>query len=111
MLRYYESEGVLTPARTSAGYREFDAVAVETLKRIQMLTSAGLKLETIRQLLPCVRSTEPTFEPCSEMRAILRQQIELLDSRMATLSNSRQILSRFLFDAANDPGKSQKVRQ
>lgn len=102
MLRYYESEGLLAPARTDSGYREYDAVAVETLKRIRMLTSAGLKLDTISLLLPCVRSAEPTFEPCSELRAILRQQVELLDARMTTLADSRLILSRFLSATAGE---------
>lgn len=98
MLRYYEAEGLLTPSRTSGGYRTYDDAAEETLTRIRLLSSAGLTLESIRRLLPCVRSDQPTFTPCAELRAILHRQVELIDTRMDTLNRSRRILAGFLDD-------------
>lgn len=102
MLRYYEGEGLLEPSRTAAGYRDYDAAAEETVKRIRMLVEAGLTLKTIRQLLPCVRSNK-TFVPCDELRGLLNTQVELLTTRIDALDQSRRILSGFLGGLANNP--------
>lgn len=95
MLRYYEDEGLLEPSRTAAGYRDYDAAVEETVKRIRMLVEAGLTLKTIRQLLPCVRSNK-TFVPCEQLRGLLHREVQLLDTRINALDQSRRILSGFL---------------
>jgi DNA-binding transcriptional MerR regulator len=97
MLRYYEDEGLLEPSRSASGYRDYDAAAEETVRRVRMLVDAGLTLKTIRQLLPCVRSNK-TFVPCDELRALLNTQVELLTTRIDALDQSRRILSGFLGD-------------
>ena len=63
MLRYYEGEGLLAPKRTDSGYRDFGPVEEETVRRIKVLGSAGMTLETIKQLLPCVKNNDPAFTP------------------------------------------------
>ena len=96
MLRYYEGEGLLTPRRTDSGYRDYGAAEEETVRRIKLLGAAGMTLETIQQLLPCVRNNDPAFRPCNELRRILSEQVGLIDERIATLSRSRTILAGFL---------------
>jgi DNA-binding transcriptional MerR regulator len=96
MLRYYEGEGLLAPQRTESGYRDYGPAEEETVRRIKMLGAAGMTLETIQQLLPCVRNNDPAFTPCNELRRILSEQVGLLDQRIATLSQSRTILAGFL---------------
>jgi len=96
MLRYYEGEGLLAPVRTDSGYRDYGAAEEETVRRIKLLGSAGMTLETIRQLLPCVQNTRPDFRPCDNLRSILAQQVGLLDQRIQALSQSRTILASFL---------------
>lgn len=96
MLRYYEAEGLLAPMRTAAGYRDYGPADEETVRRIKMLGAAGMKLETIQRLLPCVRNNDPAFTPCNELRGILAQQVGLIDERIETLSQSRNILAGFL---------------
>jgi DNA-binding transcriptional MerR regulator len=105
MLRYYETEGLLAPARTGNGYRSYDEAAEVTLARIRLLSSAGLMLDSIRQLLPCVRSGHPAFTPCAELRATLRRQVELIDARMESLNCSRGILAGFLDDLKVAPDR------
>ena len=80
MLRYYEAEGLLVPARTGSGYRDYGPTEEKTVRRIRTLGSAGMTLDTIRQLLPCVRSDHPAFVPCSDLRRILTEQVDLLVS-------------------------------
>jgi DNA-binding transcriptional MerR regulator len=96
MLRYYEGEGLLAPPRTEAGYRDYGAAEQETVLRIKMLGAAGMTLETIQQLLPCVTNNNPDFRPCNELRRILSDQVGLIDQRIETLSQSRTILAGFL---------------
>jgi DNA-binding transcriptional MerR regulator len=96
MLRYYEGEGLLAPQRTYSGYRDYGPAEEQTVRRIKMLGSAGMTLETIQRLLPCVTNDDPAFKPCNELRRILAQQVGLIDERIETLTQSRTILARFL---------------
>ncbi|WP_315796953.1 MerR family transcriptional regulator [Bradyrhizobium sp. SZCCHNRI3043] len=96
MLRYYEDQGLLAPRRTGAGYRDYGPAEEETVRRIKLLGAAGMTLETIQQLLPCVKSDQPAFTPCDNLRRILAEQVGLIDQRIETLSQSRTILAGFL---------------
>jgi DNA-binding transcriptional MerR regulator len=103
MLRYYEAEGLLKPQRTASGYRDYDAAEVRTVHRIKLLASAGMILATIRQFLPCIRGEGPVFEPCDELRSSLHEQIRRADDSIAKLSESREVLQRFLSDIEAAP--------
>ncbi|PWC18869.1 MerR family transcriptional regulator [Brenneria corticis] len=104
MLRYYEQEGLLQPVRTDAGYRDYGNAEVQVAQRIRMLSAAGLKIETIRILLPCILDNQPRFEPCKEVRAALRQEVEKLDEKLRDLGESRQIVASFLNGVETDSG-------
>ena len=41
-LRYYESQGLITPVRQANGYREYSPLAVETVETIQLYLNLGL---------------------------------------------------------------------
>ena len=101
MLRYYEAEGLLAPARTGRGYRDYGPTEEETVRRIRSLGSAGMTLDIIRQLLPCVRTNHPAFVPCGELRRILTEQVDLLDRRIGSLVQSRRTLAGFLAAAGD----------
>lgn len=96
MLRYYEEEGLLTPARRASGYRDYGEAEERIAKRIRLLSEAGLKLETIRFLLPCVLSDRPDFEPCPEVLATLRREVTGLEEKIDCLQSSRAILTGYL---------------
>ena len=50
-IRFYESEGLLSPRRNSEnGYRDYGEAEVETLRRIKLLRKLGVPLEEIRQM-------------------------------------------------------------
>ena len=61
-----------------------------------MLGAAGMTLETIQRLLPCVTNDDPAFKPCNDLRRILAEQVGLIGERIETLSRSRTILAGFL---------------
>jgi len=96
MLRYYEGEGLLEPQRTSSGYRDYGPADEEAVRRIKVLGTTGMTLETIKQLLPCVRNNRPDFRPCDNLRRVLAQQVGLIDQRIEALTRSRTILAGFI---------------
>ncbi len=96
MLRYYEREGLLRPARRPSGYRIYGDADLASVRRIRALNAAGLKLGSIRRILPCARGDSLEFAPCREFRASLRRQIVELDGRIAALSESRRLLAGYL---------------
>ncbi|ASP40644.1 MerR family transcriptional regulator [Bacterioplanes sanyensis] len=96
MLRYYEEQGLLQPKRTVAGYRDYRDSEVATVTRIKLLSDAGMPLSTIQVFLPCIRSDGPVFEPCDELRKLLKQQIHQTDDTLQKLQNNRQVLANFL---------------
>ena len=50
-IRFYEKEGLLTPARNSQnGYREYGETEVATLKEIKLLRKLGVPLDEIRRM-------------------------------------------------------------
>ncbi|ALU45238.1 MerR family transcriptional regulator [Pseudoalteromonas rubra] len=96
MLRYYEEQGLLHPSRSPSGYRHYTPSDIQTLTRIQLLSAAGMTLNTILQFLPCIRGDRPIFEPCDELRNLLHSEIKAVDEKAARLAESKAILSRFL---------------
>lgn len=50
-IRFYESEGLLTPRRNAEnGYRDYGDAEVEVLKRIKLMRKLGVPLAEIRQM-------------------------------------------------------------
>lgn len=49
-IRFYESEGLLAPARSANGYRDYSDHNLEVLKRIKLLRSLRIPLEEIKAL-------------------------------------------------------------
>lgn len=49
-IRFYEEKGLLTPQRQPNGYRDYSAADVETLRRVRLLRSLDISIDTIRAL-------------------------------------------------------------
>ncbi len=50
-IRFYESEGLLTPRRNSEnGYRDYGEAEVDALRRIKLMRKLGVPLEEIRKM-------------------------------------------------------------
>lgn len=49
-IRYYESEGLITPKRAENGYREYSQADAEVLLRVKLLRALGLRIDTIKSL-------------------------------------------------------------
>jgi len=105
MLRYYEEEGLLEPSRKDSGYRDYGSTEEKLARRIRTLSDAGLKLDTIRTLLPCVLNDRPELELCDEVRATLTHEIDAIEGRIACLESSRDILAGYLRQDMKRPAR------
>jgi DNA-binding transcriptional MerR regulator len=107
-LRYYETQGLLEPARAASGYREYADDAVLTVTQIRKLLEAGLSTQEIRVLLPCATGAAPDLEPCPELLETLRARLHGLDGHIDALVRSRDVLRDYL--AATERRAVQQVR-
>ncbi len=76
-LRHYEETGLLAPARTAGGYREYDEQDVARAAQVRTMTAAGVGTDLIRRYLDCV--SEVAVELCPDLRA----ELVALDARLA----------------------------
>lgn len=78
-LRYYEEQGLLESKRTRSGHRRFDPDAVERVRLIQRLFSAGLSSREVEPVLPCMvdesARTSLLVDVLRDYRERLAQQI------------------------------------
>ncbi|MGI5127503.1 MerR family transcriptional regulator [Pseudonocardia sp. CA-107938] len=92
-LRFYEERGVLQPRRTANGYREFDPAAVQTVGHVQLLLSAGLRLELIGQILACLDGPELLLADCRDRLLVERRRMA---AQQASLAAAQEILDGLL---------------
>lgn len=76
-IRYYESEGLLTPARAGNGYRDYSEADLAVLEKIKLLRRLGVPMEELK-----------------ELRRGSRSLPEALDRRLAELDGERGTLER-----------------
>ena len=80
-IRFYESQGLLTPERADNGYREYHQDNIEVLKKIKLLRKIGISVEDIKSVL----NDNVTLENCLEkyldvlekQKSIINQKCEL----------------------------------
>ena len=46
-IRYYEAEGLLAPARSGNGYRDYSEEDLRTLEKIKLLRRLGVTIEAV----------------------------------------------------------------
>lgn len=92
-LRYYEEQGLLSPARLPNGYRDYDERCAVTVRRIRILLSAGLGTAAVAEILPCVvDDTVVLSGTCPELREGLAAERRRIDAAIADLTAARDIL-------------------
>lgn len=97
-LRYYEEQGLLASERTHSGQRVYPEAAVERVRLIQQLFTAGLPSRTIVKLMPCIEAGEAAPEVFELMAA----ERERITTAMADLAAARDALDHMIH-IANHP--------
>ena len=93
-LRYYEEQGLLHPERTAAGQRTYGDDAVERVRLLQRLYSAGLTSTKIAELLPCVDT--PSEAATAASVAVMQREHERLSTQIEDLMTARDQLGEIL---------------
>ncbi|WP_426235936.1 MerR family transcriptional regulator [Pseudomonas sp. TWP3-2] len=96
MLRYYEEQGLIRPMRLASGYRDYCQNDISVLKNIKALQEAGLTLNVIRVLMPCIISQPVRFDPCPLIVATLKDQRFKLQRTIEDQSRALSILEQYL---------------
>ncbi|MFC0865905.1 MerR family transcriptional regulator [Sphaerimonospora cavernae] len=95
LLRYYEEQGLISPERTTGGYRVYRDADVNTVHRIRSLLAAGLSTATIALVLPCVRQDGARLVPlCDDSLARLRHEHDRITAAIEELQTSRALLEQ-----------------
>lgn len=94
LLRYYEEQELLAPARNASGYRDYSGQDVEIARRIRQLLDAGLSTATIRTVLPCLTERAGTLAPiCEGSIEDLKREQARIDASIDALTRSRDAIS------------------
>jgi DNA-binding transcriptional MerR regulator len=103
MLRYYESQGLIAPVRTTNGYRSYGEDDVQRAAQVRGLIQAGLTTRMAAIVLDIEEQCE-RGEPAECSRALAQQladQLDVLDQRLTCLTRSRDAVARFLEQTRN----------
>ncbi len=85
---YYESIGLLRPARRSQGnYRVYGEADLRRLSQICLYRSAGLTLEDIRAVLD---------QPASDSTAVLKRRLDALSGEIERLREHQRAIGRLI---------------
>jgi DNA-binding transcriptional MerR regulator len=101
-IRFWEDQHLLpSPARTPAGYRDYDPAVLERLAFIRQAQAAGLSLEAIRQVLDIRDGGQP---PCVHITGLITRRLAEVEARLAELTSTRDQLAGLAARAAGqDP--------
>ncbi|NIJ36013.1 MerR family mercuric resistance operon transcriptional regulator [Sphingopyxis panaciterrae] len=105
-IRYYQRRGLLeTPARSGGdrwggGIRRYGADDLRRLKFIRSAQAAGFTLDEVSELLALEASDDRV-----QVRSLARQRIDMLDVKIAQMTETRAALARLADQcAASDKG-------
>jgi len=89
-IRYYESVGLIAPARrTASGYREYGERDVQTLRFIQRSRSLGFSVSDVSRLLNLWQDRD---RQSARVKALANRHVTEIDRKMAELRGMRETL-------------------
>ena len=80
-IRYYEEQGLLSPARSENGYRDYSTEDLQILQKIKLLRSLHMSMEEIKALHTGER----------QLSVVLEQQIRKLAANKAELDKAQSV--------------------
>ncbi|GEL99336.1 MerR family transcriptional regulator [Cellulomonas terrae] len=98
LLRYYEEQGLISPARTTNTYRTYDEQEVARVEQVVGLVRAGVPTRLARVLLDLedVRVEDLAPSCTRQVAELLAEELTGLDERIACLTKSRRTLCDYL---------------
>lgn len=103
-LRYYESIGLITPRRTTNGYRDFDVDVLSRLDLIEASKELGLPLSDIGKHLHSLEADSCT-DVREHLRPLLAERVRQIDEKRARLEELRARLEQAEHGLADCPDR------
>ncbi|MEK5252359.1 MerR family transcriptional regulator [Paenibacillus sp. FSL F4-0125] len=103
-LRYYESQGLISPIRQANGYREYSSLAVETVETIKLYLNLGLSTEQIAGFLHCVLMNKEAF--CAEVMPLYRSKLEDIERQLVELNQIKRNLEERMASILQEQNES-----
>ncbi|MFJ3805947.1 MerR family transcriptional regulator [Streptomyces sp. NPDC090073] len=100
-VRYYESLGLVRPARLPNGYRDYTGDDVRLVREIRALLRLGIPVERTRPFLECLAAGSAYIDDCPASLATYREAIDELTGRIEALTARRSALIAHLDAAAH----------
>ena len=90
-VRFYEKQGLLSPARKDNNYRDYDSSDVETLKKIVIMRKLGISIDDISALQ----------KGDKRLCEVIKSNIETLESEKKRLEGAIEV-SEMIFESGAD---------
>lgn len=103
-IRYYESQGLISPIRQANGYREYSPLAVETVETIKLYLNLGLSTEQIAGFLHCVLKNKEAF--CAEVMPLYRSKLEDIERQLVELNQIKHNLEERMASILQEQNES-----
>lgn len=87
-LRIYERKGLIDPYRTPGGTRRYSREDIERLTLIQSLTSQGLNLEGVKQVLDLQTEVQKLRADVAELRQAVEETRKAADRQAVEIHRS-----------------------
>ncbi|WP_405903549.1 redoxin family protein [Streptomyces sp. NBC_00656] len=100
-VRYYESLGLITPARLANGYRDYSERDARMVREARELNRLGIPVERTRPFLACLADGRDHADDCPSSLAGYREAIDDLTLRIEELTDRRSVLAQHLHEAAH----------
>ncbi|MET7289359.1 MerR family DNA-binding transcriptional regulator [Streptomyces sp. NPDC005573] len=107
-VRYYESLGLIAPARLPNGYRDYSERDARMVSEVRALNRLGIPVERTRPFLDCLAAGRDRADDCPSSLAGYRDAIDDLTARIEALTVRRTTLIRQLRDAAHRAGPADR---
>jgi len=104
-LRYYESQGLITPVRQANGYREYSPLAIETVETIKLYLNLGLSTEQISGILQCVIRNKESF--CEEVMPLYESKLADIERQLLELTQIKRNLEERMASIIQEQGGNQ----
>ncbi|WP_299672553.1 Cu(I)-responsive transcriptional regulator [uncultured Roseobacter sp.] len=92
-IRYYEDIGLITPARSANGYRDFSDSDLHKLAFIGRARSLGFGIEACRDLL---RLYNDQTRASADVKRLAQSHLSEIDRKIAELGQMRDTLSHLI---------------
>ena len=89
-VRYYESEGLIKPAREPNGYRNYSEADLDKLQKVKLLRTLCFSVDDIRSM----------DADGGDFQSRLRARVKSLDARAGAIDDAKRVIENMLADGA-----------